>query len=301
MKVVLTGASGLLGPALVSSWREDGHEVLRLVRRPPAAPDEARWDPAGGTVDPGALRDAEVVVHLAGVGIGDQPWTPSHRRAVMDSRVEGTSTIARAVADAGVPHLLSMSGTGYYGNPGDDQLHEGSTAGDTYVAEVVKAWESHTAPAAEGGSRVAMLRTGVVVSGTGGAYGRRLLPLFRLGLGGRLGSGRQWLSWVALADYVRAVRFIGEHPELRGPVNVTSPVPLTNADMTAAMGRVLHRPTVLAAPAFGLRLVFKEFGDDLLGGQRVLPRQLLDAGFVFREPEFEAALRSELAHSRSTS
>ena len=303
MKVVVTGASGLLGTRLVSSFRADGHQVVRLVRRPPSQPDEALWDPAGGTVDPAPLQDADLVLHLAGAGIGDQPWTPSHRRAVMDSRVDGTTTIARAVADAGVGHLLSMSGIAYYGNPGDRAVDESSPAGDTYLAEVSRRWEESTAPAAEAGARVVTMRTGPVLSAKGGAFGRRLLPLFRLGLGGRLGSGDQWFSWVALEDYVRVVRFLTEHTQFNGAINVTAPEPLTNAAMTAAMGRVLHRPTLLRAPGFGLRLVFREFGEDLLGGQRVVPRRLLDAGFVFAHPSFEPALRHVLAaaHPRATS
>ncbi len=303
MKVVLTGASGLLGSALVSSFRADDHEVVRLVRRAPSRPDEARWDPTGGTVDPAALRGAGLVVHLAGAGIGDQPWTPSHRREVMDSRVHGTTTIAKAVAEAGVAHLLSMSGIAYYGNPGDRAVDESSPPGSTYLAEVSRRWEESTAPALDGGARVVTMRTGPVLSAKGGAFGRRLLPLFRLGLGGRLGSGDQWFSWVALEDYVRAVRFLTEHTQFSGAVNVTAPEPLTNAAMTAAMGRVLHRPTILRAPAFGLRLVFREFGEDLLGGQRVLPRRLLDAGFVFEHRSFEPALRAVLAagHPRTTS
>lgn len=298
MKVVLTGASGLLGPALASSWSADGHEVLRLVRRTPGAPDEAHWDPAAGSVDPGALRGADLVVHLAGVGLGDRPWTPAHRRAVMDSRVQGTTTIARAVADAGVPALFSASGVGYYGNPGDTPLDESAPPGDTYIAEVARRWEESTAPAVNSGTRVVLLRTAVVLSAKGGAYGR-LLPIFRLGLGGRLGSGRQWWSWVTLADYVRSVRFLADHPEVAGPVNVSAPVPLTNADMTRAMGRVLHRPTVTWVPGLALKLPLRDFATDLLGGQRVLPRRLLDAGFSFSDPEFEAALRRVLAAGHS--
>ena len=302
MKVVLTGASGLLGPALAASWRSDGAEVVRLVRRAPSAPGEARWDPAAGTVDPGALRDAQVVVHLAGVGIGDRPWTPAHKRAVMDSRVQGTTTIARAVADAGVPTLLSMAGIGVYGNPGGAVCDEDSPVGDTYLARVVRAWEASTAPAAEAGARVVTMRTALVVSGRGGAFGRLIL-LFRLGLGGRLGSGHQWWSWVALTDYVRAVRFLADHAHIGGPVNISGPEPLTNADVTSAMGRVLHRPTVLPVPGFALKLPFRDFADDLLGGQRVVPRRLQEAGFEFAHPTFEDALRAELAqaHSRVTS
>jgi uncharacterized protein (TIGR01777 family) len=301
VKVVLTGASGLLGPALAASFRTDGHQVVRLVRRPPAAPDEARWDPAAGTVDPGALSGADVVVHLAGVGLASRPWTPGHRRAVLDSRVQGTSTIAKAVAEHGVPVLVSASGVGYYGNPGDAVCDEESPRGSTYVADIAAAWEACTEPATDGGARVVPVRTGVVLSAKGGAYGT-LLPLFRLGLGGKLGSGRQWWSWVALDDYVRAVRFVVDS-DLAGPVNVTAPEPLTNADMTAAMGRVLHRPTVLSAPGWAMKVPLGDFAADLLGGQRVVPRRLLDAGFVFAHPSFEQALGEVLAtgHPRTTS
>lgn len=302
MKVVLTGASGLLGPALVNSFLADGHEVVRLVRRPPAAPDEATWDPAGGHVDPGALRGTGLVIHLAGAGLGDRPWTPAHRRVVMTSRVEGTTTIARAAAAADVPSLLSASGVGYYGNPGDRVLDESAPRGDTYVSAIAARWEESTAPASAAGIRVSLMRTAVVLSAKGGAYGR-LLPIFRLGIGGRLGSGRQWWSWVSLDDYVRAVRFLADRDELSGPVNLAAPEPLTNADMTAAMGRVLHRPTLTRVPGFALRLPLRDFAEDLLGGQRVVPRRLLDAGFTFAHREFERALRETLAaaHSRTTS
>ena len=294
MKVVLTGASGLLGSALVGSWRSDGHEVVRLVRRTPSTGDEARWDPAAGTYDAGALRGTDLVVHLAGAGLGDRPWTPGYRRQVLDSRVQGTSTIARAVGDLGIGALFSASGVGYYGNPGDQVLDEQSPVGDTYLAEVARQWEAATSPAEEAGSRVVRLRTAVVVSGKGGAYGR-LLPVFRLGLGGRIGSGRQWWSWVSLTDYVRAVRFLADRTDISGPVNIAAPHPLTNADMTAAMGRVLHRPTVARVPGPVLRLPLRDFAEDMLAGQRVVPRRLLDAGFTFTDPEFEPALRRALA------
>jgi uncharacterized protein len=302
MKVVITGASGLLGPALGASLRADGHDVVRLVRRPPSAPDEATWDPAGGTVDERALTGAGAVIHLAGVGLGDRPWTPAHKRAVLDSRVEGTTTIARAVAAHGVPVLVSASGAGYYGNPGDAVCDEESPRGTTYIADVAAAWEAATEPAVAGGARVVPVRTGVVLSARGGAYGR-LLPLFRLGLGGRIGSGQQWWSWVTIDDYVRAVRFVLDHDELAGPVNVSAPEPLRNADMTAAMGRVLHRPTVFMAPGFALRVPLRDFAEDLLGGQRVVPARLQAAGFEFAHPTFEPALRAVLAagHRRTTS
>ena len=291
----MTGASGLLGRALVQSWSRDGHVVIRLVRRAPTAADERQWDPRARTVDAAALSGAHVAVHLAGAGLGDRPWTPAYKREVLHSRVSGTTTIARAVAAAGVPTLLSASGVGYYGNPGDEELDESSPPGEGYVAQIARRWEEATAAAEAAGARVVHLRTAVVLSASGGAYGRRLLPLFRLGLGGRLGSGRQWWSWIALTDYVRAVRFLADREDLVGPVNLSAPQPLTNAAMTAAMGRVLHRPAILRAPALPLTLVLGDFARDLLAGQRVVPGRLTEAGFVFEQPAFEPALRDALA------
>jgi uncharacterized protein (TIGR01777 family) len=296
MKVVLTGASGLLGQALVTSLRGDGHEVVRLVRRAPTAADELRWDPATGHVDPAALPGADAVINLAGPGLGDRPWTPGYRRLVLTTRVEATRTIATAMANADPrPRvLLSSSAIGYYGNPGDQLLDEDDPAGDSYLARIAAAWEDATQPARDAGIRVVTTRTAVVVSAQGGAFGRRLLPLFRLGLGGRLGSGRQWWSWVALDDYVRAMRFLLEHPEIDGPVNIAAPEPIRNGELTKAMGRVLHRPALFWAPGFALRLPLRDFADDLLRGQRVVPRRLLEAGFTFAEPSFEPALRAAL-------
>jgi uncharacterized protein (TIGR01777 family) len=190
--------------------------------------------------------------------------------------------------------LISSSAVGYYGNPGDEVLDESSPAGDTYLARITRAWEAATEPARDAGIRVVTTRTAVVLSAAGGAFGRRLLPLFRLGLGGRLGSGQQWWSWVTLDDYVRAVRFLLDDDEIDGPVNISAPEPVRNADLTTAMGRVLHRPTVLWAPGFALKIPLRDFAADLLGGQRVVPRRLLDAGFTFTHPTFEPALRAEV-------
>lgn len=301
MKVLLTGASGLLGRALTASLREDGHEVTRLVRREPAAPDESRWDPRSGTVDPVAIAGVAAVVNLAGPGLGARPWTPAYRRTVLEDRVAATRTItaAMAAADPRPRTLLSMSGVGFYGNPGEREVDEAEPRGDTYIAEIVDAWERETAVAADAGIRVARLRTGVVLSGRGGAFGP-LLPIFRLGLGGRLGSGRQWWSWVALPDYVRAVRFLLEQHEIEGPVNVCSPEPIRNGDLTRAVGRVLHRPTVTFVPGFALRLPLRDFAEDLLAGQRVMPRRLQESGFAFEHPSFEPALRAVLGERYGT-
>lgn len=300
MKVAITGASGLLGTHLTRALRAAGHEVVRLVRHEVRAGDEVTWNPSTGYVDLASLSGSDAVIHLAGAGLGDRPWTPAYKRLLMDSRVQGTDTIARAVAalEPQPKVLLTMAGVGYYGNPGDTELAEGSPAGDGYLAQIVVAWEAATAPAVEAGVRVAPMRTGLVVSGQGGAFGR-LLQIFRLGIGGRLGSGRQWWSWVALHDYLRAVRFLLEHDELSGPVNISSPEPLRNADATRALGRVVHRPAVIPVPGFALKLPFQDFAEDLLGGQRVLPRRLTEAGFVFDRPEFEGALRAEVADAQA--
>ena len=296
MKVALTGASGLLGPALIRSLRDDGHDVLRLVRRVPAAPDEVQWDPASGEVDLAALSGADAVIHLAGANLGGRPWTPAYRRTVLDSRVSSTQTIAAALSDMSPPPrvLLSASGVGYYGNPGDQVLDETAPAGEGYIAHIARRWEESTAAAAAAGVRVVTMRTGVVVSGRGGALGR-LVPLFRLGVGGRLGSGRQYWSWIGLHDYVRAVRFLLDRDDLSGAVNVCTPTRVTNAEFTKSLGRVLHRPTALVVPGFALRIPLRDFAKDLLGGQRVIPRRLLDAGFTFDHPELESALTAELA------
>jgi len=302
VKVVLTGGSGLLGGALAGSLRGDGHQVLRLVRREPTAPDEARWDPSRGTVDPTALPGADAVVNLAGPGLGDRPWTPGYKRLVLQARVDATRTIATAMA-AAEPRpraLLSSSAVGYYGNPGDTVLAEDSPAGDTYLARITREWEAAAAPARGAGIRVAYLRSGVVVSARGGAFGRRLLPLWRLGLGGRLGSGRQWMSWVTLDDWVAAVRFLLDRDDLDGPFNISAPHPIRNDELTKAIGRVVHRPAVLWVPGPALTLPMGDFARDLLGGQRVVPERLEAAGFEFSHREFESALRDVLAEQQGS-
>jgi uncharacterized protein (TIGR01777 family) len=295
MKVAITGSTGLIGTALVGALRADGHEVVRLVRRVPASPDEARWDPAGGTVAPGALAGVEGVVHLAGAGVADHRWTSAYKRKILDSRVQGTRTLSGALAglEPRPRVLLSASGMDYYGQTGDRPVDESAGRGSGFLADVVVAWEASTAAAEQAGIRVCHLRSGIVLSHRGGALGR-LLPLFKLGLGGRLGSGRQYWSWISLEDEVRAIRHLLEDDSVSGPVNLTGPVPETNATVTRTLGHVLGRPTVAAVPSLALKLVLGELAQQILGSHRVLPARLLDAGFRFRHSDIEAALRASV-------
>ena len=295
MRVTVTGSSGLIGSALVQSLQEDGHTVVRLVRREPSGPGEARWSPADGCVEAAALDGADAVVHLAGAGIGDRPWTKAYKRRIRDSRLDGTRTIAEAIAAAGrrPPVLVCGSAIGYYGDTGGREVDEKDPAGRGFLAGLVRDWEAAAAPAREAGVRVVHPRTGVILAREGGMVGRTL-PLFRLGLGGRLGDGRQWTSWISLDDQVAALRFLIDH-EIAGPVNLTAPNPVTNEVFTKALGRALHRPARLAVPAFALRAVLREFaGEGPLISQRVLPHRLGEAGFRFAHEDVEAALAGVL-------
>ncbi|MCW2535098.1 MAG: hypothetical protein JWQ26_797 [Modestobacter sp.] len=296
MKVAVTGSSGLIGSRLVPTLVEDGHEVIRLVRRTPRRADEHRWDPQHRRIDPALLTDVDAVVHLAGVGVADHRWTAAHKRQVLESRVDGTATVSQALADAAAADptrdrvLLSGSAVGWYGDTGDRVVDESAPAGDDFLARVCVAWEAATAPAVEAGVRVATLRTGLVL-GPGGLLAR-MLPLFRLGLGGRLGSGRQYLPWISLTDEVDAIRFLLTAP-VSGPVNLSAPTPVTNAQFTAALGRVVHRPAVLPVPGAALRVVLGEFARvGVLAGQRAVPAALTAAGFPFTHHDLEAALRA---------
>ncbi|MFB7957449.1 TIGR01777 family oxidoreductase [Streptomyces sp. NPDC056045] len=294
-RIAVTGASGLIGAALVRSLRTDGHEVVRLVRRPARTGDEVEWDPRRGYVDVAGLVGCDAVVHLAGAGVGDRRWTAAYKREIRDSRVLGTTAIAEAVASLDTPPkvLLSGSAIGYYGDTGDRAVDESAPAGEGFLPSVCVEWEAATAAAQEAGVRTVHARTGLVVGREGGAWGR-LFPLFRAGLGGRLGDGRQYWSFISLHDEVAALRHILDTESLSGPVNLTGPDPVTNGEVTAAMGRVLHRPTLLTAPAPALRIVLGDFAEDVLGSQRVLPGQLLDSGFVFAFPGIDAAIRAAL-------
>ena len=290
MKVAVTGASGLIGSALVVRLRRDGHKVLRLVRRVATAPDEVRWDPDEGYVDLAALDGTDAVVHLAGAGVGDHRWTAAYKETIRESRVRGTDTIARAATrlDRRPEVLISGSAMGFYGDTGDREVDESAPAGSGFLSEVVRAWEAAADPAREAGIRVAHPRSGLVLAGHGGAWGR-LWPLFRFGLGGRLGSGRQWWSFISLCDEVAALAFLIES-DLAGPVNLTAPNPVTNAEVTKAMGRAMHRPTPFPVPAKALQLALGEFSSEILSSSRVLPGRLLESGFQFQDPTIEQAI-----------
>ncbi|MFI8179626.1 TIGR01777 family oxidoreductase [Actinacidiphila glaucinigra] len=299
MRIAITGSSGLIGSALVRSLRSDRHEVVRLVRREPSGPDEVRWDPQGGTVDTTRLAGVEAVVHLAGAGVGDHRWTDDYKRTIRDSRVRGTDTLARALASLGTPPRVLVSGSGItaYGDTGDRRVDESSPLGTGFLPSVCRDWEAAADPAREAGVRTAFARTGLVVSGRGGAWGR-LFPLFKAGLGGRLGDGRQYWSFISLHDHVAALRHIIGTESVSGPVNLCAPEPLTNAEVTRAMGRVLRRPTVFAVPGPVLRAAVGEFATEILGSTRAVPRVLLDSGFTYTHPGIDEAIRAALAEER---
>jgi uncharacterized protein len=297
VKVAVTGSSGLIGSALIPALRAEGHEVLRLVRRPAARPDEVAWQPDAGQLDREALAGTEAGVNLAGAGIGDRRWTEAYKRRLVRSRVDSTRTVARAMAEwpGGPRVLLSASAVGWYGDTGDRTVDETAPAGQGFLAQdVVRPWEDATGPAEEAGMRVVHLRSGIVLSAKGGALGK-VLPLFRVGAGPRLGSGRQYVSWIALPDQIAAIRFLLHVNAVHGAVNLTAPNPVTNAEYTKAIARAVHRPAVLTVPSIALRIVLGGFADEgVLIGQRVLPAVLLRAGFTFRLPTIDAALEDLL-------
>ncbi len=299
MRVGITGATGLLGRSLWDRLAGAGHAVVPVSRRP--LPGGVRWDPTRGELDGRALRGCEAVVNLAGARIAPARWTDAYKREIRDSRVGATRLLSEALArlEPRPRVLLSASATGYYGpRPWEEVLDEGSPAGGGFLASVCVDWEAATQPAQEAGIRTVLLRTGPVLSRRGGFLGP-LLPLFRLGLGGPVGDGRQGVSWIALEDWLRAVEFLLERTELAGPVNLTAPEPVPFADFARTLGRVLRRPAVLRVPAFAVRLAFgREMADEvLLGGQRAVPRRLQEAGFEFRLPALEPALRGAVGGS----
>jgi uncharacterized protein (TIGR01777 family) len=294
VRIAITGSSGLIGTALVAALGEAGHDLLHVVRHAPTGPAEVQWDVDGGTIDEDALAGVEAIVHLAGENIG-QRWSDDVRRKVLDSRVNGTRLIAEAAAHLATrPILVCASATGYYGDRGDEIVDEDSVPGQGFLAEVVEAWEAAAEPARAAGIRTVHLRQGIVLSKDGGALARMLLP-FKLGAGGRVGSGRQWWSWASLDDTVAAYLFALGHP-LAGPVNVTAPGVVTNREFTRALGRALHRPAILPLPAKAVKAAFGQMGVEmLLAGQRVAPTRLQAAGFTFGKPDIDSGLAHALS------
>ena len=297
MDVVVTGSGGLIGSALREALEKAGHRMVPMVRSQ-ASGGAIQWDPDRGQIDAGGLEGVGAVVHLAGEGIGDRRWNDAHKAKVKDSRTKGTSLLAQTLAKLNkAPRVLvSGSAVGYYGDRGDEVLTESSRSGRDFLAGVCTAWEAATAPAKEAGIRVAHIRTGIVLSGRGGVLPKMLLP-FKFGAGGKLGSGRQWVSWIALEDEVGAIVHLLGNDSLSGPFNLTAPNPVTNADMTKAIGAALHRPTLISAPAFALKAALgSEMAEELLlVSQRALPTRLLDSGFTFAHSELAGALRVALA------
>jgi uncharacterized protein len=294
VKVVLAGASGLIGEALNDRLLASGHEITTLVRRTPSSAIEKQWHPERHELEPSILDDADAVVCLSGAGVGDHRWTADYKRAIIASRVDSVGTIARALAASeGAPStFVCASAVGYYGDTGDRVTTEESPSGTGFLADVCRQWEAAADPARAAGARVVHLRTGLVL-GDGGLLAKLKL-LFTFGLGGRLGSGRQYMPWISITDEVAAIEFCLSTPAVTGPVNLTGPEPVTNAEFTRTLARMLHRPAVVVAPAFGLRLVLGQFAEDVLGGQRAVPAVLTANGFEFAHQDLGSALRSVL-------
>ena len=288
-RVAITGASGLIGSALLGHLKSEGHTVQRLVRRKTVAADEVFWDPIRGEIDLEPLRGVEAIIHLAGANVGDKRWTKKYRAEILNSRLLGTTTIAKAANEVKPAVVISASAIGWYGETGNRAVNESDRAGDDFLATVCREWEA--AADSVTNSRVVKIRTGLVLEPTGGALGK-MLPLFKFGLGGKLGSGKQWWSWITLHDQIKAICFLLEK-NIEGAVNLTSPNPATNQEFTAALARALRRPAIFPVPGFALKLALGGFSTEILGSKRVLPQKLLDAGFTFDYPHLAPAL-SEL-------
>jgi uncharacterized protein (TIGR01777 family) len=286
MRVAITGSTGLIGTALVGQLKAEGHTVQRLVRRKPASSEEVQWDPNAGTIDLAALEGVDAIIHLAGAGVGDKRWTAKYRAAILNSRLLGTTTIANAVTTLKPKVFISASAIGFYGETGNRAVVETDRGGDEFLSVVCREWEGAADLAV--GVRTVKIRTGLVLDPTGGALGR-LLPLFRLGLGGKLGSGKQWWSWITLHDEVKAIIHCLT-ADISGPVNLTSPNPVTNQEFTGTLARALHRPALFPVPGFILKIVIGGFSSEILGSARVLPKALQDSGFVWDYPHLTDAL-----------
>ena len=285
-KVAVTGSTGLIGTALVAQLRSDGYQVLKLVRRPPRSADEVSWDPIKGEIDLKSLEDVDAVFHLAGAGVGDKRWTAAYRSEILNSRLLGTTTIANACEQLQPEVFISASAIGYYGETGNREVTEVDRGGEDFLSIVCREWEAvaNSAPSV----RTIKLRTGLVLDPTGGALGR-MIPLFKFGLGGKLGSGKQWWSWITLHDQIRAMIFL-MNSQIEGAVNIATPNPVTNKEFTAALAHALKRPAFFPAPAFALRASLGGFSSEILGSKKILPKVLLDNGFEFDYPFVSNAL-----------
>jgi uncharacterized protein (TIGR01777 family) len=300
VKIAVTGASGLIGSALLTALRGDGHEVLQLVRRTPRTAEEHRWDPQHRQVDPALVADLDAVVNLAGAPIRPRPFTSAYKAQLTSSRIDATATISEAMAAAAADDpgrrrvLLSASAVGFYGDTGARVVTEKDPAGDDFLAQLCAKWEAATAPAEAAGVRVVHLRTGLVLD-HGAMLVQVMGPLFRLGLGGRLGDGQQYWPWISLTDEIGAIRHLLS-ADVTGPVNLTGPAPVTNAEFTAELGAQVHRPTVLPVPSFAIKLALGEFGrSSVAGGQRALPVRLQESGYTFTHADLSSAVRAALA------
>ncbi|MEY4282491.1 MAG: hypothetical protein RL467_47 [Actinomycetota bacterium] len=285
-RIAITGSSGLIGTALVGHLKSEGHTVQRLVRRAPVAVDEVTWDPQTGYVDLNALEGVDAIIHLAGAPVDGKRWSKKFKAEILNSRLMGTATIAKAVAEVKPDVFISASAIGWYGESGNRAVVESDRVGNDFLAAVCREWEAAADLAS--GIRTVKLRTGLVLDPTGGALGK-MLPLFRLGFGGKLGSGKQWWSWITLHDVVRAIEFALVE-DISGPVNLSAPNPVSNQEFTSALARALHRPAVFPAPAFALKAVLGGFSGEVLGSKRVIPQALLDAGFTWDYPHLSDAL-----------
>jgi len=285
-RIAVTGASGLIGNALVGYLKSQGHTVQRLVRRTAVSSEEITWDPIAGTVDMDALAGVDAVIHLAGAGVSDKRWTKKYKSEILNSRLLGTTTIAKAVAIVKPQVFISASAIGWYGESGNRAVIESDRVGDDFLAAVCHEWES--AADLAGDVRTVKLRTGLVLDPTGGALGK-MLPLFRFGLGGKLSNGKQWWSWITLHDQIRAIAFLLEN-KVSGPVNLTSPNPVTNSEFTAGLARAMHRPALFPVPAIALKIVLGGFSAEVLGSKKVMPQVLTEAGFTFNYPHISSAL-----------
>ena len=292
MKILISGSSGLIGRALTAALEGEGHETAALVRPSSASSDGVRWDPDAGTIDAAALEGFDAVIHLAGENIADRRWTDERKARIRDSRVRGTALLADALAglDRKPRAMLCASAAGYYGDRGGETLSDGAAPGAGFLAETTREWEEAAKPAVDAGIRVVNLRIGIVLSPSGGML-KRVLPIFRMGLGGKLGDGSQYMSWAAMPDLTRAIAWTLELDDIAGGVNVSSPFPITNAEFTRALGKALNRPALFAVPAFALRLAQGELADAVLSSVRMSPDRLLASGFEFRYADIESALK----------